>query len=56
VSISKHSGLPWDAVTAETAEVFKLGPAIYHTAAQYLGILSSDIMMVVTHNIRHLCL
>ena len=56
VSISKHSGLPWDAVAAEMAELFKPGPAIYHTATQYLGIASSEIMMVVSHNIRHLCL
>lgn len=50
VSISKRAGLPWDAVfTAEMAGVFKPDPAIYHMAAQYLGLKPAEIMMVASH-------
>lgn len=50
VNISKRAGLAWDAVfTAEMAGVFKPDPAIYHMAAQYLGLEASDIMMVASH-------
>lgn len=50
VNISKHAGLPWDAVfTAEMAGVFKPDPAIYHMAARYLGLEASEVMMVASH-------
>lgn len=50
VNISKRAGLPWDAVfTAEMAGVFKPDPAIYHMAAQYLGLEPAQIMMVASH-------
>jgi 2-haloacid dehalogenase len=50
VNISKRAGLPWDAVfTAEMAGVFKPDPAIYHMAAQYLGLEPTEIMMVASH-------
>lgn len=50
ISISKHAGLPWDAVfAAEMAGVFKPEPAIYRMAAAYLGLRPAEIMMVASH-------
>jgi 2-haloacid dehalogenase len=50
VNMSKRAALPWDAIfTAEMAGVFKPDPLIYRTAAAYLGLQHSDIMMVASH-------
>jgi 2-haloacid dehalogenase len=50
ISISKHGGLPWDAVfAAEMAGAFKPDPAVYQMAARYLGLAPPEIMMVASH-------
>ena len=50
IDISKHAGLPWDAVfAAEMAGVFKPDPAIYSMAVTYLGVAPAEIMMVASH-------
>lgn len=50
INISKHGGLPWDAVfAAEMAGAFKPDPAIYQMAARYLGLAPPEIMMVASH-------
>ncbi|MDG3010473.1 haloacid dehalogenase type II [Rhodococcus sp. D2-41] len=50
VNISKHSGLPWDAIfAAEMAGAFKPDPAAYRMAATYLGLQPEQIMMVACH-------
>lgn len=50
IDISKHAGLPWDAVfAAEMAGVFKPDPAIYRMAVTYLGVDPAEIMMVASH-------
>ena len=50
VNISKRAGMAWDAIfTAEMAGAFKPDPAVYRTAARYLGLSPSQIMMVASH-------
>ncbi|MQY08071.1 haloacid dehalogenase type II [Actinomadura macrotermitis] len=50
VNLSKRAGLRWDAIfTAEMAGAFKPDPAAYRTAAAYLGLAPSEIMMVASH-------
>ncbi len=50
VGICKHAGLDFDAVfTAEMAGAFKPDPRPYLTAARYLDVAPSQIMMVACH-------
>ncbi|GAB08503.1 putative epoxide hydrolase [Gordonia araii NBRC 100433] len=50
VRICKHAALPFDAVfTAEMAGAFKPDPRAYLTAARYLDVPTSEIMMVACH-------
>ncbi len=50
IEISRHGGLPWDAIfTAEMARAFKPDARTYLMAAQYLGYPPADIVMVASH-------
>lgn len=50
VNISKHHGLPWDAVfAAEMVNTFKPDPRTYQMALRYLGVEPGEAMMVACH-------
>lgn len=50
INISKHGGLPWDAVfAAEMVQTFKPDPRTYQMALHYLGVEPREAMMVACH-------
>lgn len=49
-NMAKHSGLPWDCIlSAELARHYKPDPEVYQTAADLLGLLPSQVLMVAAH-------
>jgi len=51
VNMAKRAGLPWDVILgAEPAQAYKPDPAVYLTAADWLGLSPSAVMMVAAHN------
>lgn len=50
VNISKHGGLPWDAIfAAEMVKTFKPDPRTYRMALHYLAVEPNEAMMVACH-------
>ena len=48
--LAKHSGLPWDLILgAELARHYKPDREVYQTAADLLGLKTSEVMMVAAH-------
>ena len=51
VNMAKHAGLPWDCIlSAELARHYKPHPQAYRTAANLLGLVPDEVMMVAAHN------
>ncbi len=51
VNMARHAGLPWDAVLgAETARAYKPKPQAYLAAADMLGLVPAQCLMVAAHN------
>lgn len=51
VNMARRAGLPWDAVLgSEVARGFKPQPHVYRTAAECLGVETSNCLMVAAHN------
>jgi 2-haloacid dehalogenase len=50
VAISRHAGLPWDAVLgAEIARAYKPQPEVYEASVKALGLEPGEAMMVAAH-------
>lgn len=50
VNMAKNGGLPWDAVlSAELAQQYKPDPEVYLKAADLLGLMPEQMMMVAAH-------
>lgn len=50
VNMAKHAGLPWDVVlSSELVGRYKPDPAVYRRAAELLGLLPGEVMMVAAH-------
>jgi len=50
VNMAKHGGLPWDVVlSAELVRHYKPDPEVYRSAASFLGLEPSAVMMVAAH-------
>lgn len=50
VNMAKNGGLPWDAVlSAELAQQYKPDPEVYLKAADLLGLMPEQVMMVAAH-------
>jgi len=49
-NMAKHGGLPWDCIlSAELAKHYKPDPETYLTAAELLGLVPTQVMMVAAH-------
>ena len=49
-NMAKNAGLPWDCIlSSELAGTYKPDPAVYLKAAELLGLLPSEVMMVAAH-------
>ena len=49
-NMAKHSGLPWDCILgAELVRHYKPDPEVYQSAADFLDVERSDVMMVAAH-------
>jgi 2-haloacid dehalogenase len=49
-NLAKHAGLPWDLILgAELAHHYKPDREVYQTAADLLGLKTSEVMMVAAH-------
>ena len=49
-NMAKNAGLPWDCVlSSELARRYKPDPQVYETAADLLGLATSEVMMVAAH-------
>ncbi len=50
LNMAKRAGLPWDCIlSAELARRYKPDPEVYRTAADLLGLLPDQVMMVAAH-------
>lgn len=50
INMTKHAGLPWDCIlSAELVRRYKPDPEVYRTAADLLGLLPEQVMMVAAH-------
>lgn len=48
--MAKHSGLPWDCILgAELVRHYKPDPEVYQSAASFLALKTSEVMMVAAH-------
>jgi 2-haloacid dehalogenase len=48
--MAKYAGLPWDCILgAELAKHYKPDPEVYQSAADFLDLSPSDVMMVAAH-------
>jgi 2-haloacid dehalogenase len=48
--MAKYAGLPWDCILgAELARHYKPDPEVYRSAADFLDLLPSEVMMVAAH-------
>jgi 2-haloacid dehalogenase len=48
--MAKHAGLPWDCILgAELARHYKPDPEVYQSAADFLDVSPSEVMMVAAH-------
>lgn len=49
-NLAKHGGLPWDCILgAELVRRYKPDPEVYQSAADFLGLERSEVMMVAAH-------
>lgn len=49
-NLAKHAGLPWDCILgAELVRHYKPDPVVYRSAADFLGLGLSEVMMVAAH-------
>jgi len=49
-NMAKYGGLPWDCVLgAELARHYKPDPEVYQSAADFLDVAASDVLMVAAH-------
>jgi 2-haloacid dehalogenase len=49
-NMAKHSGLPWDCILgAELVRHYKPDPEVYQSAANFLDLQRSEVMMVAAH-------
>lgn len=49
-NMAKHSGLPWDCILgAELVRHYKPDPEVYQSAADFLDVERSEVMMVAAH-------
>ena len=49
-NMAKFAGLPWDCILgAELARHYKPDPEVYQSAADFLDLVPSDVMMVAAH-------
>ncbi|MFN2315378.1 MAG: haloacid dehalogenase type II [Gemmatimonadales bacterium] len=49
-NMAKYAGLPWDCILgAELAKHYKPDPEVYQSAADFLDLLPSQVMMVAAH-------
>jgi 2-haloacid dehalogenase len=49
-NLAKFAGLPWDCILgAELAKHYKPDPEVYRSAAEFLDLSPSDVMMVAAH-------
>jgi len=50
VDMARHAGLPWDLIlSAELFQRYKPDPQVYHGAAELLGLLPREVMLVAAH-------
>ena len=51
IDVSKKNGFDWDAIlSCEMIGIYKTRPEVYRTAAKWLQLAPSEIMMVACHN------
>ena len=49
-NLARHAGLPWDCILgAELVRHYKPDPEVYRSAAEFLGLDRSEVMMVAAH-------
>ncbi len=50
VNMARNAGLPWDCIlSAELMRRYKPDPAVYQTAAELLGLVPHQVLMVAAH-------
>ncbi len=50
VNMARNAGLPWDCIlSAELVRRYKPDPAVYQTAAELLGLVPHQVLMVAAH-------